>query len=180
VKTAMLAKYAEDYGLDVLIETGLDRGRGSGMFVDVERYIALDYNEDNVTRARGRGFDARHGDSGKLMAEVLNEVDEPALFWLDAHGIDCHSEQVISAAEFPGWEKLPLLRELEAIAAWPHAAKSVVLIDDMPLMAYWVSVGQGGGEAFSWLPFNTFLDGLDVRWDWDLRDRILRLTPVAS
>jgi hypothetical protein len=175
VKTETLVGYAEEYGLDVLIETGLDRGRGSGMGYGFGHYIVLDYGKENVAAAQAAGFDARLGDSGLLMSDALAVLDGPALFWLDAHGIDCHSRQVISAEEFPGWEKMPLLRELEAIAGWDYAEDSVVLIDDMPAMAYWVSVGSGGGP--DWRAFDAFLDGLFVRWERELRDGILRLTP---
>lgn len=175
MKTATLQDYLARYNLDTLIETGLDRGRGSGMGVQVGRYIALDYRQENVDAAIARGFDARCGDSGELMADLLTEIDGPALFWLDAHGIDCHEQQEISVAAFPGWDKIPLLQELSAIDKWEHGAASVVFVDDMPAMAQWVGVGKSA--LVSAEPFYAFLRALNCRWEQELAAGILRLTP---
>ncbi len=175
MKTTTLSAYARAYGLNVLVETGLDQGRGSGMDVNISRYVAIDYQQANVDMARASGFDARCGDSSSLLSAVLAELNESALIWLDAHGLDCGSQHPVLSEHFPGWELLPLLDELRAVAAWPYGLTSVVLIDDMPVIAQWVGVGLTGEPTTA--AFESFLDHLEMPWYRFLHDGILRLTP---
>lgn len=64
------------------------------------------------------------GDSAKYLEEVLNEVDEPALIWLDAHA---------GAQKYArGPEDVPLLTELEIIKNHP-IKNHIIAIDDAHL-----------------------------------------------
>jgi hypothetical protein len=63
-----------------------------------------------------------HGDSGSRLPEVLGQLTEPALFWLDAH----YSGPITARGPLDS----PIGQELEAIAAHPVGGH-VVLIDDM-------------------------------------------------
>lgn len=135
-KSGQLLEYARRYGCRSLVETGLYYGAGSGMPVlalgAVERYVAIDYQEDNIQRARAAfAGDARvslvTGDSAEMLHTILTEtfawigsLPEPVLFWLDAHAI---------SGEEASPTTCPLMAELDAIIAW--AGHSVVLIDDV-------------------------------------------------
>ncbi|BCL16663.1 hypothetical protein GCM10017556_44020 [Micromonospora sagamiensis] len=65
-----------------------------------------------------------HGDSARVLPEVLAGLHEPALIWLDAHYCFLDSAR--------GPVDCPLLEEVEAIVAHERAAglEHIVLIDD--------------------------------------------------
>lgn len=162
-KPGILAEYAERYGLEVAIETGLWHGHGTveKLPADVcpER-IAIDISEDNCALAEPNYTYTYCGDSGQLLRLVLVMIDRPALFWLDAHWVE----------EFDGQTEnpCPLLEELRAISKWEHAAASVVLIDDARLL--------GTERGYPVLP-----EVLEAGRLWNAAmptDDILRLTPV--
>ncbi|SOE21298.1 hypothetical protein SAMN06298216_1771 [Spirosomataceae bacterium TFI 002] len=60
------------------------------------------------------------GDSGKLMPEIIKNLDAKALFWLDGHFSSGQTAQ--------GELDCPIFGELDAIFSSPH--KHVLLIDD--------------------------------------------------
>jgi hypothetical protein len=127
VKVIALKRYARQYGLNILVETGTFMGSTTTAMADVmptcitielspqlfERAVALFRNRSNVR--------CIHGNSGEALVEVLRSIDAPALFWLDAH----HSGG-ITAGE--GYD--PILDEIKAIFAHPVARHCVVLVDD--------------------------------------------------
>lgn len=62
-----------------------------------------------------------HGDSGKVLPALLPSLNEPALFWLDAH----YSGGITARADLDS----PISAELDAV--FNHPIKShVILIDD--------------------------------------------------
>jgi hypothetical protein len=65
------------------------------------------------------------GDSGEVLATVLAELDQPALFWLDGH----YSGDITAKGELV----TPIQKELEQIFAHTLAAQHVILIDDARL-----------------------------------------------
>jgi hypothetical protein len=67
------------------------------------------------------GIELLLGDSGALIRQVLERLDEPALFWLDAH--------YPGAGTGRGAEDSPILHELAAILG--HKVREhIVIIDD--------------------------------------------------
>lgn len=65
-----------------------------------------------------------NGDSSECLSEVLSEVDEQALIWLDAHA---------GAQKYArGVEDVPLFKELEAIKNH-HIKNHIIAIDDAHL-----------------------------------------------
>ena len=126
MKIAVVRYYLEKFGLRRFIETGTFYGAMTdiiarqGIFVDtieLQPFLAL--------RAR-RIFSARpdvrvhEGDSAVLLPELLASLEEPALFWLDAHwsgGVTAR-----------GSIDTPISVEIEAILR--HPLPHVVLIDD--------------------------------------------------
>ncbi len=157
-KLGVIRSYAGGYSW--LVETGLWDGWGSGMRLEwsKDRYVALDVSAANVTEALRKGYYAVLGDSGENLPDVLEELTEPALFWLDAH--------LVSEVNEPNHS--PLIREMEAIIAWPHHATSTLLIDDVRMM------GRDG-----WPTVEQVLEVGRAVWDYELRDDIVRFTPCG-
>ncbi len=173
VKVDQLYIYAHAYGLKTLVETGLYLGYGSGMYPDLQawfdRYIVIDCQISNVQQARAN-FPAAtimYGDSGKLLPIVADGLREPALFWLDAHGIP---EDFGEGSEFGPF---PLLKELEAVARSP--LPHVVLIDDLCMFGRDSWMALVGSPELEEL--RAFVDGLGV-WKREERDCMMRLTPL--
>lgn len=163
-KVELLDSYGRRHGLRTLVETGLYLGAGSGMRCSAfQRYIAVDCQPENVRLAKEAGFDARLGDSAALLPGILRELDEPALFWLDAHGIREDPEE---------WPDFPTLRELELLAddPWPH----VVLVDDLWMFVPDPPLLRG---APSLRQLWAYVDGFG-RWRREDADEVMRLTPA--
>ena len=127
VKQAVVKEYQARFGPRVFVETGTFAG---GMVDAVrsrfDRIFSIELDPAWHARARARfATDSRItlllGDSGVVLPEVLEDLSEPALFWLDAH--------YSGPATARGTLDSPIVRELEAIRS--HGAAHVVLIDDI-------------------------------------------------
>jgi predicted O-methyltransferase YrrM len=120
VKKGALQEHARRYGLRVMVETGTNLGQMiAAMLPEMDEIWSIELSEWSYERARRRF--ARHpqvhmvqGDSAEQMPRVLEKLDKPALFWLDAHNYDITT---------------PIREELTAIAAHPVRGH-VILIDD--------------------------------------------------
>lgn len=126
-KSGLVRQFGQDYGLSTLVETGTYHGR---MVAAVRRefgkIITIELDEGLAQRtasrfARNKHITVLNGDSGKLLPQVLGDIQEPCLFWLDAH---YSGEGTARAAE-----DSPVLREIGCILDNPIGGH-VVLIDD--------------------------------------------------
>lgn len=165
-KTALLAEYAARFHVKTLVETGLYQGRGSGMNIPVQRYIAIDWQQQNCDLLRELCPDAHTycGDSAALLRWLLTvspPTGRPVLFWLDAHALD---------ADEGSPTVCPVLGELAAIQAWQHAGSAVVLVDDL-----W-----GMGTIRGWPSLDELRDAADDTWERSEEGGIMRLTPHVS
>ena len=120
VKQRTIARFARDYGLRVLVETGTNLGNMINAQKQRFREIhSIELNEWLASRARRKFANESkihlyQGDSGQVLPKILEQLNEPCLFWLDAHWGD---------------ESAAIKRELESIYA--HRIKDhVLLIDD--------------------------------------------------
>jgi len=126
VKIAIVRSYLARFGLRRFIETATFWGAmtdaigRTGVRVDsielddrfFERAQRVFANRPNIT--------IHHGDSAKVLPTLLEKLDEPALFWLDAH----YSGPGTARSELD----TPISAELGAILR--HARPHVILIDD--------------------------------------------------
>ncbi len=112
---------------DTFIETGTYHGdMVEAMKTRFKRIYSIELGDDLYTKAceRFRGdkhIHLLHGDSAAVLPQVLRDLHEPAIFWLDAHdsGGDTARGSVIT----------PIESELEALLQ--HSIKNhVILIDD--------------------------------------------------
>jgi hypothetical protein len=119
-KQRAIERYAREYGLHVLVETGTNYGHM--IYVNKDKFREIYSIELDPWRAESarRKFAAcsnihvLEGDSGTLLPKVIPALNEPCLFWLDGHDFDISS---------------PIKQELDAIykqSPYDH----VLLIDD--------------------------------------------------
>jgi hypothetical protein len=91
-----------------------------------KRIVSIELSPELSTYAAGRFIRHRHiqiieGDSAKRIREIVTEISEPCLFWLDAH----YSAGVTARGE----QDSPIVQELKAILS-EREDRDVILIDD--------------------------------------------------
>lgn len=130
VKQQVIRRYAQQHGCDVLVETGTYRGDMLLAMLSVfRRLYSIELHPVLHQRAcrlfRGRSqVRLLQGDSGQRIPDVLQELDRPALFWLDGH----YSAGNTAKAGL----NTPVVEELNHILAHP-VRDHVILIDDARL-----------------------------------------------
>jgi hypothetical protein len=135
VKQRALRDAAGEYGLKRLIETGTFLGDMLvAMRNDFDNLTSIELSDELYERATRRFAEdpkitLLHGDSSERIKEVAASIEEPALFWLDAHYSGSWHEDFDETAgsDRPN----PIYAELEAVFASPY--RHVVFIDDARL-----------------------------------------------
>ena len=126
IKSRALRRAARRYGVRIFVETGTYRGETvAALAPHFERLYSVELHEGNFSYSRDRFADdpritILHGDSAARLRDILDELDQPALFWLDAHD----SGPGTAAAQVD-----PIRAELDALFAHP-VRSHVVYIDD--------------------------------------------------
>ncbi len=126
-KREYVANWARRTGCQIFVETGTYLGKTAIHMSSVCRTchtIELSEKLHGAVKETLRPYgniSLHHGDSGAILPAILADIDEPVLFWLDAH---------YSGGKTGGAKRTtPILPELEAI--FGHAIKThVILIDD--------------------------------------------------
>lgn len=127
-KQQVVQSYAKRFSSSVFVETGTYKGKMVyAMMPYVKTIYSIELDPTHLANARRRfaGYGNIHllqGQSGEVLPEVLKEIREPCLFWLDAHW----SGGSTARAEL----QTPIMQEMECILSHPQAAQHVVLIDD--------------------------------------------------
>ena len=125
-KASVILEYKTP-ALRIFVETGTEFGTMINMIGDkFEKVYSIELNTELFEKAKelykgNEKIQLLHGDSANEIKKVLTELQEPAIFWLDAHGPGDMS--------FDNSSHCPAEKELEAI--FGHAIKRhVILIDD--------------------------------------------------
>jgi hypothetical protein len=128
VKHDTVIKLATEFTLRTFVETGTYLGT---MVNAVKHTFSTIYSielDRTLASHAARRF-VRHphiriiqGNSSVRLAELLATIEEPALFWLDAH----FSGGVTAS----GGADEPIMREVQSIGRHPLATRHVVLVDD--------------------------------------------------
>lgn len=71
--------------------------------------------------AQNKNIHLFHGDSGKILWDVIKNIDDRITFWLDGHN---------GVPDPNGGKNTPLMEELEQIKWHPHK-DHIIIIDDM-------------------------------------------------
>jgi hypothetical protein len=130
VKQEVLIRYAEEYRLRVLVETGTYYGDMVEATKDhFDKIYSIELSGELVEKAKKRFQLERHieiiqGDSGEKLEHIMHEITRPALFWLDGH----YSAGVTAR----GRNDTPIYEELTHILNAPDLGH-VVVIDDARL-----------------------------------------------
>lgn len=115
------------------IETGTYKAGTVRWALDhFETIHTIELNESRYNRVNHESMPTikfHFGNSGVKLAEILEDVKEPILFWLDAHGLNNPDETTYDDTE------CPLLAELDIILNWQTKTKQpcAILIDDARL-----------------------------------------------
>lgn len=129
VKQQLVLEHVKRFRPTTFVETGTYRGDTiAAVRSHVVRSISIELDETLCALARRRfrrhpDVEILWGDSGTLLADVVDGLTEPAAFWLDGH----YSGGV--TADSGG--DAPILRELDAVLGSP--VDHLVLIDDARL-----------------------------------------------
>jgi len=120
----------KQFGTRTFVETGTYRGDAVAKLVrsrSMERIISIELDPTLASQARKRfsrnpTVEIKQGDSALLLPDVVRELADPALFWLDGH---------FSGGATADSGESPVMKELEAVLSSP--VPHVVLIDDARL-----------------------------------------------
>jgi len=124
---------AGERGLKVLVETGTYRGEMlEAQREHFEKLISIELSEDLFRAARSRFAAFPHvqliqGDSGVKLGEATKDLNEPALFWLDAH----YSAGITAG----GGKDAPIIKELSCLSS-RNQSRDMILIDDARLFGW--------------------------------------------
>ncbi|MBW2739181.1 MAG: hypothetical protein JRE64_10125 [Deltaproteobacteria bacterium] len=127
IKQGVVKKYAKNYNCQLFFETGTYLGDMIQAVKDDFKHIySVELSEQLYRQAQLRFKKNHHitllqGDSGKVIQESLKQIQEPCLFWLDAHysgGITAKGDKLSPVME-------------EVVLILTHSVKNhVILIDD--------------------------------------------------
>ncbi len=127
VKQITVKEYANRFGMKIFIETGTYLGDMVQSVKDYfEKIFSIELGDELYKKAKHRFSDYQHislfhGDSSVVLPDILNQINEPCLFWLDAH----YSEGITVGSHLEN----PILQELDCILK--HKINDhVILIDD--------------------------------------------------
>ncbi len=129
VKQMAIEEFRKKFQPAILIETGTYLGdMVEAQRTHFKKIYSIELSQKLFSRAKKRFKDHSHvtilqGDSGIVLNKLINEIDQPALFWLDGH----YSGGITAKAE----KECPVPEELETIlkSSFPH----IILIDDARL-----------------------------------------------
>lgn len=135
----LIRALARNAGIDAAIETGTFRAEGTLILSEaVKRVWTIELDKHLYDRAIARhrsrdGITFLLGSSDEVLRSLATEVDEPVIFWLDAHG--GMADHLNSRPSSPAADatKCPLVGELQAVREFTCVTSSCVLIDDARL-----------------------------------------------
>ena len=127
IKQEIVEEYARKFSIQILIESGTYLGdmvfAMKNIFSEIHS-IELDTNLYKKAKKRFTNIENIHiiqGDSSKVLPELLTLINQPCLFWLDAH----YSGGITAKGNL----NTPIMIELKSI--FSHKTKNhVILIDD--------------------------------------------------
>lgn len=130
-RAEVIRDYAERFGLRTLIETGSGDGiTARNLAPHFDRVFTIEVSLSKYYGVWGALVPYANvlpilGDSADVLPHLLNQIDVPAMFWLDGHYDGGDSGR--------GKEDTPVRTELYLIFAKPRPRPNVILIDDARL-----------------------------------------------
>ena len=127
-KQRVVEDHIRRFSTRVFVETGTYKGKMVyAVMPHVKEVYSIELDETLYHKAQRRfgGYYNIHilqGQSGELLPKVLDNIDEPCLFWLDAH--------YSGGSTTRGESETPIMQELQCILNHANAEQHVILIDD--------------------------------------------------
>tara|TARA_Y100000590_G_C15424204_1_gene902581 strand:+ start:18 stop:653 length:636 start_codon:yes stop_codon:yes gene_type:complete len=127
IKQKNLQYYAKKHNLNILVETGTYYGDMiAALKNDFKHIYSIEFSKNLYEKAIYRFKSIKsiyliHGDSAHEIGKLLKKINEPALFWLDAH----YSAGITEKSN----NDTPILDELNHILS-SNVDKHVIIIDD--------------------------------------------------
>ena len=155
VKQRVIRQFAAQHNLRVFVETGTNLGNMLNAQKNNFREIySVEMNEWLANRAKRKFGQLPHvhlyqGDSGKVLPQIMAELKEPCLFWLDAHwgdssaaikeelqavfrhSIKTHVLLIDDARWFDGRTDYPTLDQMREIASRDYPGSVLEVADDI-------------------------------------------------
>ncbi len=164
-KQNCVRRYRKLYNLSILIETGTYLGEMiTATCSEFAEIYSIELSDDLYQRAcvlfaHVPKVHLLHGDSGSILTDVLQDIAQPCLFWLDAHYSGTGTAR--------GSNETPILLELGYVLS--HPVKShVILVDDARCF-----VGNGIYPALAEL--ERFVRECDGDYSFEVVDDIIRI-----
>lgn len=145
--TTLSKEVLEKYPNEIFVETGTAGGHGTQIAIDCgfKKIYTIENDSNVVLKAKQRFkneiesgiVEVVEGDSFKVFANILDKIDKPATFWLDAHWEG--SNLVGQFGSVRGEYKCPLPFELELFLS--HKIKNhTILVDDKRMIGNSISI----------------------------------------
>lgn len=166
VKQMAIRYYQKKFQTKILVETGTYMGdmvEAQKKFFD--NIFSIELGEDLYRKAvhrfhKDKHIKIVHGDSGKKLPSVLDEIKEPAIFWLDGH----YSAGITAKGD----KDCPIFEELNAILTH-STTEHIILIDDARCF-----IGKGDYPTIDAL--NSYILSKNPRYQIEVADDIIRYT----
>lgn len=166
IKQMAIEEYKNKFHTEILVETGTYLGDMVAAQRDqFKKIYSIELSEKLFNKAQKRfkvhlHIKILHGDSGKVLNKLMNEVDRPALFWLDGH----YSHGMTAKGE----KECPVPEELDTIfkSSLPH----IILIDDARLF-------NGTHDYPTIEQIVEIIRSNNRQYLVEIKDDIIRLTP---
>ncbi|MFC1764330.1 hypothetical protein ACFL6U_19935 [Planctomycetota bacterium] len=167
LKHPILRDYAEQYGLQILVETGTFHGDTVEVLKkQFAKVYTVELNQTLYEEAQYRFKPDKHvevilGDSGVVLGRIISRIDRPALFWLDGH----YSGGDTAIGEC----STPIFKELTHVLQATEM-QHVILIDD----ARSFGVADGYPEISE---LKAFVHEKNDQLGFEVKDDLIRITP---
>lgn len=163
IKVATVQDYAKRFRPAAFVETGTYRGDTvAGLAPLVPRVVSIELDQRLATLAQARfvddpGIEILQGDSAQRLPEIVADLREPALFWLDGH---------FSGGATAGDGACPIMDELTTVLGTD--VEHIVLVDDARLF--------DGTDAYPTIDeVRELVAKLRPGIGWQVEDDIIRL-----
>ncbi len=166
VKQRIIELYRLLSGFMIFIETGTMLGD----MVDAEKrhfqqIYSVELGEKLWKNAVRRFKNYEHikiiqGDSAQVLGDIMKQIDQPAIFWLDAH--------YSSGITVKGDKDCPIFGEIDAIFRYKRL-NHILLVDDARHFT-----GQGDYPTIEAL--TRYIRGKDEKYQVEVKDDIIRYT----
>jgi hypothetical protein len=127
-KQQTVIEYIKKYSPNVFIETGTYKGKMVyAVMPYVKKIYTIELSEKHYQKAKRKFYgypdiNVLNGQSGEVLPQVMKDINEPCLFWLDAH--------YSGGSTAKGDLDTPIMQELDCVLHHSYAKKHVILIDD--------------------------------------------------